>query len=53
MIHGNVSLQRVETINLIRNWLIVRLDIIGFVDQIVLNHCIYILKINEFSGEII
>ena len=45
MIHRNTSLQRVETINLIRNWLIVRLNIISFVDQIVLNHCVYILKI--------
>ena len=40
MIHRNTSLQRVETINLIRNWLIVRFNIISCVDQIVLNHCV-------------
>ena len=39
-IHKNTSLQRADTIYQIRNWLIVILNIISFVAQIVLNHCV-------------
>ena len=39
-IHKNKYLQRAETIYKIINGLIVRLNIISFVAQIVLNHCI-------------
>ena len=40
MIHRNTSLQRVETIYQIRNLLTVILNMISFVAQIVLNHCV-------------
>ena len=40
MIHRDTSLQRVETVYQIINGLIVRLNIISFVAQIVLNSCV-------------
>ena len=50
MIQRKTSLHRVETIYQIISGIIVRLNMISFVAYIVLNNCVYILKIKWVSS---